>query len=48
MAQASEGAIHFLAAGHHATETFGIRALGEHLARHFDLRHIFIDIRNPI
>jgi dinuclear metal center YbgI/SA1388 family protein len=48
MAQSTEGAIHFLAAGHHATETFGIRALGEHLARHFDLRHLFIDIRNPI
>ncbi len=48
MAEAVEGAIHFLAAGHHATETFGIRALGEHLAQRFDLRHLFIDVRNPI
>ncbi len=48
MAQATEGAIHFLAAGHHATETFGIRALGKHLAHRFDLRHVFIDVRNPI
>jgi dinuclear metal center YbgI/SA1388 family protein len=48
MAQAAEGAVHFLAAGHHATETFGIRALGEHLAHHFGLQHHFIDVRNPI
>lgn len=48
MAEASEGGIHFVAAGHHATETFGIKALGEHLAERFDLRHDFIDVRNPI
>jgi dinuclear metal center YbgI/SA1388 family protein len=48
MAEASEGSIHFIAAGHHATETFGIKALGEHLAERFDLRHRFIDVRNPI
>lgn len=48
MAEAAEGGIHFIAAGHHATETFGIRALGEHLAERFGLRHLFIDVRNPI
>lgn len=48
MAQAREGCIHFIAAGHHATETFGIRRLGEHLAQRFALRHIFVDISNPI
>jgi dinuclear metal center YbgI/SA1388 family protein len=48
MAEAGEGGIHFIAAGHHATETFGIRALGKHLAEHFGLRHRFIDVRNPI
>ncbi len=48
MAIAREGAIHFLAAGHHVTETFGIKALGEHLASRFDLRHVFIDVPNPI
>jgi dinuclear metal center YbgI/SA1388 family protein len=48
MAQAQEGSIHFIAAGHHATETFGIRALGEHLAQRFGLHHQFIDVRNPI
>lgn len=48
MAEANEAGIHFVAAGHHATETFGVRALGEHLAKRFDLRHRFIDVRNPI
>lgn len=48
MAEAAEGGIHFLAAGHHATETFGIKALGEHLSQRFNLRHLFIDVRNPI
>lgn len=40
--------IHYLAAGHHATETFGIRALGDLVAREFGVRHEFIDVRNPI
>jgi dinuclear metal center YbgI/SA1388 family protein len=48
MAQAAEGGIHFIAAGHHATETFGIKRLGEHLGQRFGLRHVFIDVRNPI
>jgi dinuclear metal center YbgI/SA1388 family protein len=48
MAQAAEGGIHFLAAGHHATETFGIRRLGEHLAERFGLKHVFVDVKNPI
>jgi putative NIF3 family GTP cyclohydrolase 1 type 2 len=38
----------FIAAGHYATETFGIRALGELLAERFGLRHTFVDIPNPI
>jgi dinuclear metal center YbgI/SA1388 family protein len=48
MSQAREAHIHFIAAGHYATETLGIRRLGEHLAERFDLRHIFIDVPNPI
>ncbi len=48
MGEALEGGVHFLAAGHYATETFGIRALGEHLAQRFGLRHFFIDIPNPV
>jgi dinuclear metal center YbgI/SA1388 family protein len=48
MAQARELGLHFLAAGHYATETFGVRRLGEHLAARFDLRHVFLDVPNPI
>jgi dinuclear metal center YbgI/SA1388 family protein len=47
-ALASELGIAFLAGGHYATETFGIRALGEHLAARFDLRHEFLDADNPV
>jgi dinuclear metal center YbgI/SA1388 family protein len=43
-----ENNIHYFAAGHHATERYGIQALGEHLAQHFALDHEFIDITNPV
>ncbi|WP_027672412.1 Nif3-like dinuclear metal center hexameric protein [Rheinheimera baltica] len=39
--------IHFIAAGHHATERYGIKALGECIARQFGLDVQFIDIDNP-
>lgn len=45
---ARENKIHFFAAGHHATEKCGIKALGEHLALEFQLEHEFIDIDNPV
>jgi len=48
MADAREGGIHFIAAGHYATETFGIRALGAWLERRFGLEHAWIDIPNPV
>jgi dinuclear metal center YbgI/SA1388 family protein len=48
MAQARELGVHVIAAGHYATETFGVRALGEHLAERFELRHVFLDVRNPV
>ena len=44
---ARECGIHFIGAGHHATERYGAEALGHHLAEHFDLEHRFIDIDNP-
>jgi len=47
-AVAREERIHFLAAGHHATETFGIRRLGDLLAREHGIAHRFIDVPNPI
>ena len=45
---AREAGIHYLSAGHHATERYGAKALGEFLASHFGLEHQFIDIDNPV
>ena len=45
---ARETGIHFFAAGHHATERYGVKALGEHLAANFGLDVQFIDIDNPV
>lgn len=45
---ARESGIHFYAAGHHATERFGVRALGKHLQARFGIKHRFIDIDNPV
>ena len=48
MAEAREAGIHFIAAGHYATETFGVRALGDWLADRFGIEHVFVDIPNPV
>jgi putative NIF3 family GTP cyclohydrolase 1 type 2 len=45
---ARESGVAFIAAGHHATERHGVRALGAHLAARFGLAHEFIDIANPV
>jgi dinuclear metal center YbgI/SA1388 family protein len=45
---AAESGVAFLAAGHHATERFGVQALGAHLSEAFDVEHLFIDIHNPV
>ncbi len=45
--QANELGILFLAAGHHATERYGVQALGGELAERFGLSHRFIDLPNP-
>ena len=45
---AKEMNIHFIAAGHHATERYGAKAIGVHLQDKFDLDVSFIDIDNPI
>ncbi len=45
---AREEGIHLLAAGHHATERFGVRALGELLAREHGLEVRFFDVPNPV
>ncbi|MEO0316578.1 MAG: hypothetical protein RL404_255 [Pseudomonadota bacterium] len=45
---ARETGVAYLACGHHATERYGVQALGEHLAQEFGIRHEFIDIDNPV
>lgn len=48
MGEAMEAGIHFFAAGHYATETFGIRRLGERVAQKFAVDHCWIDLPNPV
>ena len=45
---ARESGVAFIAAGHHATERYGVQALGAHLAERFGIEHRFIDIPNPV
>lgn len=45
---ARESGVAYLAAGHHATERYGVQALGAHLAGQFGLFHQFVDIDNPV
>ncbi len=45
---AREMDIHFFAAGHHATERYGVKALGEYIAKEHGLEVVFIDIDNPV
>ncbi len=45
---AQESGVAYIAAGHHATERFGVQALGEHLAQHFGINHEYIEIDNPV
>jgi dinuclear metal center YbgI/SA1388 family protein len=47
-AAARELGIHLIAAGHHATEAFGVQALAEHLAERFGLAWQFVDVPNPV
>ena len=45
---ARENGVSFIAAGHHATERYGVQALGDYLARRFAIEHLFIDCPNPV
>ena len=45
---ARESGVAFIAAGHHATERYGVQAVGDHIAQKFGIRHQFIDIENPV
>lgn len=45
---ARESGIHYISAGHHATERYGVQALGNHLRDEFAFEHCFFDIDNPV
>ena len=45
---ARETGMHFFAAGHHATERYGVQAVAEYLQTLLDFDHQFIDIDNPV
>lgn len=45
---ARETGLHFFAAGHHATERYGVQAVGQYLAGEFGIDHEFVDIDNPV
>jgi dinuclear metal center YbgI/SA1388 family protein len=45
---AKECGIHYIAAGHHATERYGVQALGRLISGKFGLKHQYIDIPNPV
>ncbi|MBL8488495.1 MAG: Nif3-like dinuclear metal center hexameric protein [Rhodocyclaceae bacterium] len=44
---ARESGVPFIAAGHHATERYGVQALGEHLATVHGLECIYVEVDNP-
>jgi dinuclear metal center YbgI/SA1388 family protein len=45
---ARETGVHYFSAGHHATERYGVQALGHKLETEFDVQFQFIDIDNPV
>ncbi len=45
---ARESQVAYIACGHHATERYGVQALGRHIEKQFGIRHEFIEIPNPV
>jgi len=45
---ARESGVAFISAGHHATERYGVQALGEHISEKLGISHQYIDIDNPV
>lgn len=45
---ARESGVAYLAAGHHATERYGVQALAGHLAQQFGISCEFVDVDNPV
>ena len=48
MQQVAEDGVHYIAAGHYATERFGVQAVGRWLAREHEMAVEFIDLVNPV
>lgn len=46
--EAKESGVHFIAAGHHATERYGVQALGSWLQSKYNLETLYIEINNPV
>ena len=46
--QARELGIAYFAAGHHATERFGVQALGGLIANHYGIEHHYVELANPV
>jgi dinuclear metal center YbgI/SA1388 family protein len=44
---ARETGVAFIACGHHASERYGVQALGAHIAEHFGIEHRYIEIDSP-
>lgn len=45
---AQETGVAFLGAGHHATERYGVQALGQAVAERFGIKVEFVDLDNPV
>jgi putative NIF3 family GTP cyclohydrolase 1 type 2 len=45
---ARENNIHYISAGHHATERYGVQALGSWIQQTYGIQHLFIDINSPV
>lgn len=45
---AREAGVVYFAAGHHATERYGVQALGAHIAERLGIEHVFVDDANPV
>ncbi|WP_318654051.1 Nif3-like dinuclear metal center hexameric protein [Endozoicomonas euniceicola] len=45
---ARENGIHYFSAGHHATERYGVQAVGAWLEQEYDIEHLFVDIASPV
>jgi dinuclear metal center YbgI/SA1388 family protein len=44
---ARECGVSFMACGHHATERYGVQALGAQAAKALGIEHVFIEVDNP-